>query len=61
MILHIIHVDVEVNRQLVAAGTLLDIEVLEHLPVGQQRHVSLRERGLDFEQHVKTWKEARYG
>ena len=61
MILHIIPVDVEVNRQLVPACTLLDIEVLEHLLVGQQRHVSLRERGLDSEQHVKTWKETRYG
>jgi DNA repair protein RadC len=38
---------------LVAAATLLDIEVLDHLLGGQQRHVSLRERGLGFEQHVK--------
>jgi len=42
--------DVEVTRQLVAAGSLLDIEVLDHLIVGQQRFVSLRERGLGFEQ-----------
>lgn len=41
--------DVEVTRQLVAAGDLLDIEVLDHLIVGQQRFVSLRERGLGFE------------
>ncbi len=40
--------DVEVTRQLVAAGNLLDIEVLDHLIVGQQRFVSLRERGLGF-------------
>jgi DNA repair protein RadC len=40
--------DVEVTRQLVAAGRLLDIEVLDHLVVGQQRFVSLRERGLGF-------------
>ena len=40
--------DVEVTRQLVAAGKLLDIEVLDHLIVGQQRFVSLRERGLGF-------------
>ena len=37
------------TRQLVEAGTLLDIEVLDHLIVGQQRYVSLRERGLGFE------------
>jgi DNA repair protein RadC len=40
--------DVEVTRQLVAAGELLDIEVLDHLVIGQQRFVSLRERGLGF-------------
>jgi len=40
--------DVEVTRQLVAAGNLLDIEVLDHLIIGQQRFVSLRERGLGF-------------
>jgi DNA repair protein RadC len=49
LILHINHEDVAVTRQLVAAGTLLDIEVLDHLIVGQQRYVSLRERGLGFE------------
>ena len=41
--------DVAVTRQLVAAGKLLDIEVLDHLVVGMQRFVSLRERGLGFE------------
>ena len=40
--------DAEVTRQLVAAGELLDIEVLDHLVIGQQRFVSLRERGLGF-------------
>ena len=40
--------DVEVTRQLVAAGNLLDIDVLDHLVIGQQRFVSLRERGLGF-------------
>jgi DNA repair protein RadC len=48
LILHINHEDVEVTRQLVAAGKLLDIEVLDHLVIGQQRFVSLRERGLGF-------------
>jgi DNA repair protein RadC len=33
--------DVEVTRQLVAAGNLLDIDVLDHLVIGQQRFVRL--------------------
>jgi DNA repair protein RadC len=41
--------DVAVTRQIVAAGRLLDIEALDHLVIGQQRFVSLRERGLGFE------------
>ncbi|MGD8244611.1 MAG: DNA repair protein RadC [Anaerolineae bacterium] len=41
--------DVEVTRQLLAAGNLLSIELLDHLIIGQQRFVSLRERGLGFE------------
>ncbi len=40
--------DIEVTRQLVEAGRLLDIEVLDHLVIGQQRYVSLKERGLGF-------------
>ena len=40
--------DVEVTRQLIEAGKMLDIEVLDHLIIGQQRFVSLRERGLGF-------------
>lgn len=41
--------DVAVTRDLVAAGSLLGIEVLDHLVIGQQRWISLRERGLGFE------------
>jgi DNA repair protein RadC len=40
--------DVEVTRQLSQAGKLLDIELLDHLILGRQRFVSLRERGLGF-------------
>ncbi len=40
--------DVQVTRQVVEAGRLLDIEVLDHLVIGQQRYVSLKERGLGF-------------
>jgi DNA repair protein RadC len=40
--------DVAVTRELVKAGQLLDIEVLDHLVIGDGRHVSLRRRGLGF-------------
>ncbi len=41
--------DIAVTRDLVAAGKLLGIEVLDHLILGQNRWISLRERGLGFE------------
>jgi DNA repair protein RadC len=37
-----------VTRQIVEAGKLLDVEVLDHLIIGRQRFVSLKERGLGF-------------
>ncbi len=40
--------DVAVTRELVKAGQLLDIEVLDHRVIGDGRHVSLRRRGLGF-------------
>jgi DNA repair protein RadC len=40
--------DVSVTRNMIAAGQLLDIEVLDHIVIGQQRFVSLKERGLAF-------------
>jgi DNA repair protein RadC len=40
--------DVLVTREIVAAGQLLDIEVLDHLVIGHGRYISLRERGLGF-------------
>jgi len=40
--------DVAVTRQIVDAGKLLDIEVLDHLIIGWQRWISLKERGLGF-------------
>lgn len=40
--------DVAVTRAIVAAGKLLDIDVLDHLVIGQHRFVSLKERGLGF-------------
>ena len=41
--------DVAVTRQIVDAGKLLDVEVLDHLVIGRQRFVSLKERGLGFD------------
>jgi len=41
--------DVAVTQQIVQAGRLLGIEVLDHLIIGQQRFVSLKERGIGFE------------
>jgi DNA repair protein RadC len=40
--------DVRVTGQIVQAGKLLDIEVLDHLVIGRQRYVSMKERGLGF-------------
>ena len=40
--------DVVVTRAIVQAGKLLDVEVLDHLVIGQGRWVSLKERGLGF-------------
>jgi DNA repair protein RadC len=42
--------DINVTRQLVQAGKLLDIEVLDHVIIGQAgRFTSLKERGLGFD------------
>ena len=40
--------DVHVTRQIVEAGKLLSIDVLDHLVICQARWVSLKERGLGF-------------
>jgi DNA repair protein RadC len=40
--------DVAVTRAIVQAGKLLDISVLDHLVIGAQTWVSLKERGLGF-------------
>jgi DNA repair protein RadC len=41
--------DVAVTRAVVQAGKLLDVDVLDHLIVGQGRYVSMKERGLGFQ------------
>ncbi|HLC29823.1 MAG TPA: DNA repair protein RadC [Dehalococcoidia bacterium] len=40
--------DIAVTKELVEAGKLLDIEVLDHIIIGQGGHVSMKERGLGF-------------
>ena len=40
--------DVAVPRAFVQAGKLQDVEVLDHLVIGQAGHVSMKERGLGF-------------
>ena len=40
--------DIKVTQDLVQAGRLLDIEVLDHLVIGHQRYISLKEKGLGF-------------
>jgi len=40
--------DVLITHQIVAASQLLDIDVLDHLVIGQGRYCSMREKGLGF-------------
>jgi DNA repair protein RadC len=40
--------DVSLTRAIVQSGKLLDIDVLDHLVIGHNRWVSLKERGLGF-------------
>ncbi len=40
--------DVLVTREIVNAGNMLDIDVLDHLVIGHGQYVSMREKGLGF-------------
>ncbi len=40
--------DVTVTRAMIEAGKLLDIEILDHIVIGQGSYVSLKEKGLAF-------------
>jgi DNA repair protein RadC len=40
--------DVAVTRAIVEAGKLLDVDCLDHVIIGHQRFVSMKERGLGF-------------
>lgn len=41
--------DEALTRQIVRAGALLDIEVLDHLIIGRQRYISMRKRDPGFD------------
>jgi len=38
--------DIRITRQLIEAGRILDIKVLDHVIIGRPNHCSLREQGL---------------
>ena len=38
--------DIEITRRLVEAGEIIGIEVLDHVIIGEQRYLSMKERGL---------------
>ncbi len=40
--------DIRITAQLIEAGKLLDIELLDHIILGQQQFSSLKEKGLGF-------------
>lgn len=40
--------DITLTRSIVDAGRLLDIELLDHIVIGGEKHVSLKEKGLGF-------------
>lgn len=40
--------DAAITREVVKAGQLLDIEVVDHIVIGKGKFVSLKERGLGF-------------
>lgn len=41
--------DIALTAQLVAAGELLELELIDHIVIGHGRHVSMRERRLGFD------------
>jgi DNA repair protein RadC len=41
--------DITITRQLIEAGKILDITLLDHIVIGHQRFISLKEKKLGFE------------
>ena len=53
--------DVSVTRSIVLAGKLLDLAVIDHIIIGHNgRYVSLKERGLGFEERVAEFPQSYY-
>jgi hypothetical protein len=51
--------DVTVTRAIAQAGNLLDIELIDHIVLGNNgRYVSLKERGLGFDSRVSDGRNA---
>lgn len=44
--------DIAVTRKIVEAGQLMSVEVIDHIIIGQNCFVSLRERGYGFDQKI---------
>ena len=40
--------DIAVTHAMIEAGKLLDIEILDHIVIGQGAYISLKEKGLAF-------------
>jgi DNA repair protein RadC len=40
--------DIALTKSIVQAGKLLDIDLIDHLVIGQNKYVSMKERGLGF-------------
>jgi DNA repair protein RadC len=38
--------DVKVTKRMIQVGKIMDIEILDHLIIGDEKYVSLKERGL---------------
>jgi DNA repair protein RadC len=43
--------DLHLTAEALAAGRLLDIDLLDHLVIGHDAYVSLRDRGVNFDRH----------
>jgi DNA repair protein RadC len=48
VILHISIEDVLLTREIVQAGKLLEVDLLDHLVIGHGCYISMRQRGLGF-------------
>jgi DNA repair protein RadC len=44
--------DLHMTAEAIAAGRLLDIDVLDHIVIGHDSYVSLRDRGVSFERRI---------